>query len=128
MCNDREGNLITEKSEVARRWKQYFYVLLNGEEPDVLKRNRIEIVEDGQAVEPAPLDEVKKAARELKNCKAAGKDGIPAELLKVGREQLHSAIHRVILRVWAEEELPMDWLEGLICPIYKKDHRFECSN
>ena len=129
MCNDREGNLITDKSQVARRWKQHFEVVLNGEEGRrVVEGNRIEIGEYGQAADPPTLDEVKNACKELKTHKAAGKDGLPAELFKVGSERLCSAIHQIILRVWSEEQLPTDWLEGLICPIYKKGHRLDCSN
>ncbi|XP_055533253.1 uncharacterized protein LOC129723146 isoform X2 [Wyeomyia smithii] len=128
MCNDREGNLITDKTEVARRWKEHFSVLLNGEGNSGVKRSRMAIENDGQAVEPPSIDEVKKAVKELRNCKAAGKDGIPAELFKVGSEQLYRAIHRIMLRVWSDEELPSDWLEGLICPIYKKGHCLDCSN
>ncbi|XP_055548204.1 uncharacterized protein LOC129731867 [Wyeomyia smithii] len=129
MCNYKDGNLITDKSQVARRWKQHFEVVLNGEEGRrVVVGNRIEIGEDGQAVDPPTLDEVKNACKELKNNKAAGKDDLPAELFKVGSERLCSAIHQIILRVWSEEQLPTDLLEGLICPIYEKGHRLECSN
>ncbi|XP_055549187.1 uncharacterized protein LOC129732371 [Wyeomyia smithii] len=128
MCNDWEGNLITDKTEVARRWKEHFSVLLKGEGNSGVERSRMAIENDGQAVDPLSMDEVKKAVKELRNCKAAGKDGIPAELFKVGSEQLYRAIHRIMLRVWSDEELPSDWLEGLICPIYKKGHRLDCSN
>lgn len=30
MCNDMEGNLLTEKTAVAARWKEHFQQLLNG--------------------------------------------------------------------------------------------------
>ena len=70
MCNYSEGNLITEKVKVARRWKPHCDVLLNGERGAV-ERNRIELKEDGKAVDPPTLDEIKRAVRELKNCKAA---------------------------------------------------------
>jgi sorting nexin-29 len=127
MCNDREGNLLTDRAMVAARWKQHFEDLLNGSNEGV-SRNRIEIDDDGKAVEPPTLDEVKKALSELKNSKAAGKDEIPVELLKHGSEQLHQSIHRVLLRIWQDEEVPTSWLDGLICPIYKKGHRLECAN
>ncbi|XP_058064632.1 uncharacterized protein LOC131214270, partial [Anopheles bellator] len=128
MCNDREGNLITDRAEVARRWKEHFRVLLNGEGNSGDERSSLVIENDGKAVDPPSMDEVKKAVKELKNCKAAGKDGIPAELFKVGSEKLLCALHRLMLKVWTDEELPSDWLEGLICPIYKKGHRLDCSN
>jgi hypothetical protein len=128
MCNDKDGNLLTDKPMVAARWKEHFQTLLNGEEREEQNRNRMRIASDGQAVEPPTQDEVKQAIRQLKNGKAAGKDGLPAELLKAGSERLYDAIHRIILRIWEDEEMPEDWLDGLICPIYKKGNRLDCSN
>ena len=128
MCNDKDGNLLTDKPMVAARWKEHFQELLNGQEQDEQNRNRMRIMSDEQAVEPPTQEEVKKAINELKNGKAAGKDGIPAELLKAGSDRLYYAIHQTILRIWADEQMPNDWLEGLICPIYKKGHRLDCSN
>ncbi|XP_062711243.1 uncharacterized protein LOC134289445 [Aedes albopictus] len=127
MCNDREGNLLTEKTMVTARWKEHFEDLLNGSSEGA-PRNRINIMDDSQVVEPPTLDEVKKALKELKNSKAAGKDVIPVELLKHGSEQLHQSIHQIIIKIWEDEELPTSWLNGLICPIYKKGHRLECAN
>ena len=98
MCNDKDGNLLTDKPTVAARWKEHFQALLNGEEPDEQSRNRMTIMSDEQAVEPPTQEEVKKAISELKNGKAAGKDGIPAELLKAGSERLYYAVHQIILK------------------------------
>ncbi|XP_058465398.1 uncharacterized protein LOC131438975 [Malaya genurostris] len=84
------------------------------------------IEDDGQAVEPPTLDEIRKAVRQLKNGKAAGKDGIPAEFLKVESERLFYVLHQVIAMIWEGEEMPSDWLDGIICPIYKKGHRLDC--
>jgi len=112
MCNDREGNLLTEKESVLARWKEHFEMLLNGQSNRVDIESRMRIGEDGQTVEPPTLAEVQKAIKELKNCKAAGKDGLPAELLKSGSEQLHNTIHQVIQRIWVDEQMPSDWLES----------------
>lgn len=88
MCYDREGNLLTDKTMVAARWKEYFETLLNGEN-ERASTNRTHIDDDGQAVEPPTLEEVKKAIRELKNSKAAGKDELPAELLKAAASTVY---------------------------------------
>ena len=123
MINDRQGNI----TGVAARWKEHFEVLLNGQVSRE-DTNRSSIEDDGQAVDPPTLDEVRKATRELKNGKAAGKNGIPAEILKIGSARLYEAIHHVIGMIWEEEEMPSDWLDGLICPNHKKGHRLDCSN
>ncbi|EDS40799.1 conserved hypothetical protein [Culex quinquefasciatus] len=48
--------------------------------------------------------EVKDAIKKLKNNKAAGKDGIGAELIKV--DKLAACLHRLIVKVWDTEQLP----------------------
>jgi hypothetical protein len=31
-------------------------------------------------------------------------------------------------KIWIEEEIPREWEEGLICPIYKKGGHLMCEN
>jgi hypothetical protein len=47
-------------------------------------------------------------------------DEIPAELIQAGGEILLSAIHNLINSVWNKEELPDQWKESHIVPVYKK--------
>lgn len=63
----------------------------------------------------------------LRNRKAPGKDNIPAELVKYGGTSTITAIHKIIQQIWTEEILPEDWKEEVICPIFKKDDKFECG-
>jgi hypothetical protein len=44
-----------------------------------------------------------------------------SELVQAGGEILLSAIHKLINSVWNKEELPDEWKESIIVPIYKKD-------
>ncbi|XP_039450571.2 uncharacterized protein LOC120429605 [Culex pipiens pallens] len=113
MCNDREGNLLTDKTAVAARWKEHFQQLLN---------------ENCSAVDPPTLEDVEKAVKELKNAKSAGKDGLSAELFKHGSARMIEILHQIVQRIWCEEQLPTDWLDGLITPIYKKGQRLDCPN
>jgi hypothetical protein len=45
---------------------------------------------------------------------------IPAELIKTGGEILSAEIHRLICSIPDKEELPQQWKESIIVPIYKK--------
>ncbi|XP_038106501.1 craniofacial development protein 2-like [Culex quinquefasciatus] len=55
-------------------------------------------------------------------------DGLPAELFKHGSTRMTEILHQIILRIWCEEQLPNEWLDGLITPIYKKGQRLDCAN
>jgi hypothetical protein len=37
-------------------------------------------------------------------------------------------MYKLILLIWNKEQPPTEWLQGIICPIYKKGERTICSN
>jgi hypothetical protein len=49
-------------------------------------------------------------------------------LIKAGSETLYSEIHRLICCIWNKEELPQQWKESIIVPIYKKEDKTDCNN
>jgi hypothetical protein len=55
-------------------------------------------------------------------------DQIPTELIKEGVETLYSEINRIMCSVWNKEELPQQWTESIIVPIYKKGDKTDCNN
>jgi hypothetical protein len=63
----------------------------------------------------------------LRKYKFPGTDQIPAELIQAGGETLHSEIHKQINSIWNKEELPEQWKEPIIAPIYKVN-KTDCSN
>jgi len=44
----------------------------------------------------------------LKEPKSSGIDQIPAELIEAGSRTIHYEIHKLIISVWNEEELPKE--------------------
>ena len=34
----------------------------------------------------------------------------------------------MISKIWDEEKLPEEWMDGVVCPIYKKGDRLNCCN
>jgi len=49
-------------------------------------------------------------------------------LIKTGGRTIHCEIHKLIISIWIKEELPEEWKESIILPIYKKGDKTDCSN
>jgi hypothetical protein len=72
--------------------------------------------------------EIEIAIEKLKRYKSPGIDQIPAELIQAVENTLHSEIHKLINCIWNKEELPEQWKEFIIIPIYKKGDKLDCCN
>ena len=64
--------------------------------------------------------EVDLAIEKLQSHKSPGIDQIPGELIKAGGRTICYEIHKLIISIWNKEELPEEWKESIIVPIYKK--------
>lgn len=38
------------------------------------------------------------------------------------------ALHGIIEKIWKEEKMSKEWEESIICPIYKKEDKYDCKN
>ena len=63
----------------------------------------------------------------LKLKRAAGSDNIPPELLKHGGRALRQKLHKLILMIWNNQQLPQQWNEGTVCPVYERGDRLNCN-
>ena len=126
-CKDKDGNLVTDEDSVLRIWKEHFYHLLvstsSGDEdtPEPIPEDGIECI-------PPSQNEVKTAITRLKNNKAAGADGLPAELFKAGGDMLIRRMHQLVSQIWIEERIPDDWNLSILCPVHKKGDKTVCAN
>ena len=64
----------------------------------------------------------------MKKGKTAGIDNITVELIKNGGSDLLERIFDLLMQIWDQERMPEEWEIGVICPIFKKGDRRECSN
>ena len=60
--------------------------------------------------------------------KASGGDGIPAELLKILKDDAVKVLHSTWQQIWKTQQWPQDWKRSVFIPMPKKGNTKECSN
>ena len=83
---------------------------------------------NGGDLEPLTRGEILRAIKWLKNHKAAGIDNISAELIKYGGQTLHERMIALLMDIWENETMPIDWEEGMLVILHKKGDRTICKN
>jgi hypothetical protein len=79
-------------------------------------------------VPEASAFEVEMAIEKQKRHKSPGIDQFPADLIKAGGRTIRFEIHKFFNSVWNKEELPDEWKESNIVPIYKKGDKTDFRN
>ena len=126
IVKDEKGDLVADSHSIMARWRKYFSQLLNVHGVKDVRQAEIHTVEP-LVPEPSAF-EVELAIGKLKNRKSPGIDQIPAELIKAGGRTICCGIHKRIISIWNKEELPDEWKESIIVPIYKKGDKTDCNN
>lgn len=131
LCKDANGAVLADEERCIIRWTEYFKNLLNQNEANTqtyLTRSQTTQQFPQPYIAEPSIQEVRTVVKNLKNNKSPGTDNIPGELLKHGGEALLWSLHRIIVLIWREEELPVEWKLGIICPLYKKGDKLDCTN
>jgi hypothetical protein len=68
------------------------------------------------------------AIDKLKSHKSRCIEQIPKELIVAGCRIIRCKIKKFIISMWDKEELPEEWKQLIIVPIYKKGDKIGCSN
>ena len=117
---DKNGTVVTGVNKQLKKWAEHFEELLN--------RPRPQNQPDLQPAEEDPLiycynptrEEIKRTIGHIQNGKAAGPDGIPAEVLKEDVTTSVEMLYSVFEEIWEKEEIPAEWKEGYLIKIPKK--------
>jgi hypothetical protein len=117
LCKNLDGQVMAQEERCLERWAEYFKNLLNVNTP----ANTVEDVQYQTAqpfiAEPS-IHEVKSVILKLKNNKSPGSDNLPGELFKHGGNALWYQLHELIVKIWNNEQVPDEWKNGIICPLY----------
>ena len=123
-----DGTLLTDTREIELGWKNYFESLLNVSNVDLGDAVVLEFHTEESTEPDISVRELEEALKRMKNGKASGVDQIPAELLKNMGETGNIWLLELFDMLWNGQDIPEDWSKDLICPVYKKGDKTECSN
>jgi len=131
---DENGRLLATVEDQMQRWRDYFCKLLNEQfieqhppvSPEIQMRRSSRLA-NIETTAPT-MEEIVNATILLKDKKAAGIDGIPAEFLKANTELTGTLLFPLFQKIWEEEVYPSEWKEGVIVKIPKKGNLSNCNN
>ena len=120
---DRNSKDLTEAEEIKKRWQEYTERFKKGlNYPD----NHNDVVTH---LEPDILEcELEWVLESITKNKASGGNGIPAELLKILKDDAIKVLYSVCLQIWKTQQWPQDWKRSVFTPVPKKGNAKECSN
>ena len=118
IVKDEKGDLVTDCHSILARWRNHFFQLFNVHGVNDVRQAEIHTAEP--LVPELSAFEFEMTIEKLKRRRSPGLDQIPTELITAGGRTIHSEIHKLINSIWSKEELPEEWKESIIVPIYKK--------
>ena len=125
---DKDGKPLSTVEEQLKQWIEHFRELLNRPAPELLPDIPPEETEQPISCKKPTKAEIKKAIMTLRNGKAAGLDGIPAEAIKADIETMTSVLHSLFSKIWEKEEVPAQWTEWIVIKLPKKGDLRDCNN
>ncbi|CAF3185570.1 unnamed protein product [Rotaria socialis] len=130
MIRNQDGRMQQSKEDVKQRWTQYCSGLYKNEGGGDEMVKELEGIFPSYKEDPQDIlySEVEEAIRTLKSNKSPGSDGITAEMIQAGGEQLTHEIHSLCNKAWHEGVIPEEWGKSILIPIPKKGDLSECAN
>ena len=114
---DEKSGLVADSHSILARWRNYFSQLMNGHGVNDIKQKEIHTAE--LLVPELSVFKFELAIEKLKSHKSLGIDPIQTEFAKAGLEQFVMRSRNLFFLIWNKEELPEEWKEKIIVPIYK---------
>ena len=124
---DEAGEPVQQAEEKMSRWRRHFQEVLNV--GSAVSEEVVADLEDNSHLETPEVnrEEVERAVKKLQNKRAAGDDRILAELVKNGGEAMIDWMMELIQQVRKTRQVPQEWKNATLVPMYKRDRRV-CGN
>ena len=114
---------LTEAEDIKKRWQEYTEELYKKDPNDPDNHDGLVTHLDLGILEC----EVKWALGSITMNKASGRDGIPAELFKIQKDDTVKELQSYASKYGKIQQWPQDWKRSVFIPIPKKDKDKECS-
>ena len=121
---DRNCKDLTEAEDIKKRWQECTEELYKMHLNDPNFHNGVVTYLDPDILEC----EVKWALESITMNKAWGGNGIPAELLKILKDDAVKVLCSICQQTWKSQQWPQDWKRAVFIPIPKRVSAKECSN
>ena len=113
----RSGHHSQHCSKITRNeWLEHFKKVVGQETATEVTSDAATHDDDCQAI---TIEEIRQAVHVMKSGKAVGLDGIPAELLKCGNEEMFKCLQLLFNKVLEHGRFPTAWKTAVIIPIPK---------
>jgi len=127
----KTGEVIKDQGKQLQRWIEHYLELYATQ--NVVTDTALDAIPDLPVLEeldtPPTLEELSKAIDCLACGKAPGSDGIPPEVLKIGKPALIQPLHELLCLCWGQGHIPQDMRDANIVTLYKnKGDRSDCNN
>ncbi|KAK3543164.1 hypothetical protein QTP70_012267 [Hemibagrus guttatus] len=119
------GELLASTGDIVGRWKEYFEDLLNPTDTPSVEEPEAEDSEVDSFITQAEVTEV---VQQLLGGKAPGVDEIRPEYLKSLDVVGLSWLTHLCNIAWQSGTVPLDWVTGVVIPLFKKGDQRVCSN
>ncbi|KAK3510349.1 hypothetical protein QTP70_004936 [Hemibagrus guttatus] len=119
------GELLVSTGDIVGWWKEYFEDLLNPTDTPSVEEPEAEDSEVDSFITQAEVTEV---VQQLLGGKAPGVDEIRPEYLKSLDVVGLSWLTRLCNIAWRSGTVPLDWVTGVVVPLFKKGDWRVCSN
>lgn len=108
----------------SEKWEYHFRELLTEREQGTDNDENSKLEKEDKITTNLKLEipsqrECYEVIDKLKQNKAAGPDGISAELIKNGGEELRERIYKLITNIWIREKMPIEYRKSFLIPVLK---------